>query len=394
MPEQHLITYGQNADFYSLSVARICSRKHRILAEIAPQIMSTSFDSYIVPYNNCLRQSRGVALLMSVFVIAFGTLIVFELGKQSWLDAAISRGFTESIQADFVARSGVNLGRVILEIPEDPQSVGIDSLMEPWSLIGRAQSLPIPGLVGEPRLMIVDERSKIEVNDIVSDLGAFQEGKQNANIVWLEALHYIFSAAGFASEQFEPGSYITPGDAAFPPDTQAATVFDWIDRDTESFSDPNFPAQGTESSLEKDMFYNRKLLSLTELLKVPGITPLRLRQIAKFTRISSLQSGHSPGINVNTASPEILRSIGLSETLVAEIVDQRANSPWTQQALNNLLTLEKETKMQGLLDVNSKEYSIVVRIAMPNQTKWIRAQVLRNGSGLNYTTAITRIETL
>ncbi|MCC6952862.1 MAG: hypothetical protein IT290_01960, partial [Deltaproteobacteria bacterium] len=97
------------------------------------------------PFPTADRSERGVALLLAVFVITISSVIIFELGSQLRLDQQNSRAFSDGVRADYVLKSGLNLARLLIEIPK-LDGAREDWLGEPWALVGSAPSLPIGGL--------------------------------------------------------------------------------------------------------------------------------------------------------------------------------------------------------------------------------------------------------
>ena len=346
-----------------------------------------NFPKVIARYRLPTSNEKGVALLLVVFVIVFASLVVFELGRNAFVDQQVARSYSEGVQADFIAKSALNLGRALLERTKDPGFENTDSLLEPWALIGSAPSLPIPGFFGDPRLLITDESSKIDINNIVvqklgssitpkSDSAATPEPKS----FWLEALHNLFSEVGFSAEQFPPGSFRTPGDASFPPEIQAAVIHDWIDRDSNSYSSREFTGQGLESSMPKDMFFNRNLYSLSELLLVPGMTAERLSQIARFVKVSPSSGARSSAININTVTPEVLRAMGFPDNIINEFMEHRKIAPLSERDVYQGLQILENPDLSRNIVQNSSEFSIYVRVNMPNVTRWLRATVTRSAA--------------
>lgn len=346
-----------------------------------------------------MKDERGIALLMVVFVITFGSLIVFELGRTAIVDQQIGRSYSEGVQATFATKSGANLARYLLERTKDPEFEGTDSLLEPWSVIGAAQSLPIPGFFGEPRIAIIDESSKIDLNNIVvtkapwAGLNPSDKNPPEVNF-WMKCLYNLTMEVGLSAEQFEDGSGRTLGNMAFAPDVQTATIHDWIDSDTTSFANPDFPGDGTESSLPKEWFLNRKLNSLSEALMIPGITSARLATLSPYVKVYPPTPGRNPipHLNVNTASIEVLRACELPPNVATEIITVRSSGPWMLPDLSNLIQKEQLSAIQPYLGTSSEEFTIYVRVSMPNVKKWLRALVRRSGAPGSASTQIVRAE--
>ena len=55
----------------------------------------------------------GLALLMVTFVIALSSVLVLNLSQENLFHQQSSRGYVESVQADFILKSSINLARDI-----------------------------------------------------------------------------------------------------------------------------------------------------------------------------------------------------------------------------------------------------------------------------------------
>lgn len=342
------------------------------------------------------KDESGLALLMTVFVLALASILVMDFSYRMRFDTRTSRAYCESIQAEYILKSTLNFARLLLELPK-LDGINEDWLGEPWALIGSAPTLPISDFQGNTRLIIVDEEGKIDINSIADPPtpnpnphgGSLVEATnpqaqekanplQESSLFWKNSVREIFIAAGFISESYDPEQYRTLGNLAYEAGQQVAIIHDWIDPDDTSYSNISFDGEGIESSSNSDMFFDRPLKSLTELQLVPGMTAERVRRIAPFIRVSDQPSAIIRRINVNTAPYEVLIAVGFSESQAAELAQQRLNLPITKDILYPLVLgdplLAKHTK------VTSSEFSVISRVAMPNVTKWLHAIVSVHGT--------------
>lgn len=327
-------------------------------------------------------QERGVALLMAIFIITIATLLVMELGKSARFDSRFSRSFAEGVQAEYMMRSAVNFGRLLIELPKQPQFPQ-DWLREPWSVISQQSKLPISGVAGEIRMEVVDESAKLDVNILgeAGSRGASSSGtpKPSSADRWKERFATLFNSVGLSQENYDPKSRRTLGNVGFEPLQQVAVIADWIDRDQTSFQSAGFPASGIESQADKKWFYNRKLIHLTELLLVPGITRERFQRLLPFLRVSSDEAEpEDKRVNVNTAPYEVLVSIGYPESTALEIVQSRMNTPIDQNRLAELNRADPD--LGSVTSMTSQQFSVVVRAKLPNTTRWARAIISVDGT--------------
>ena len=322
-----------------------------------------------------VRSERGIALLLAVFVITIASVIIFELGAQLRLDQQGSRAFSDGVRADYVLKSGLNLARVLLEIPKLDGGQE-DWLGEPWALVGSAPSLPIGGLAGEPRLLIVDEDGKIDINQIAARGSRQQQGDsgQAARVpgeFWRDTLSTMLTGMGFAKEAYDPREYRTVGDTGLDGPTQVAALIDFIDSDNTSFTRAGFDGEGLESQMPKGTFFNRKFASLGELLFVPGMTLERLMRIAPFVKVTD--SSRNTQVNVNTVPIEVLLAMGFPERDAAELVTERTSAPIKNENLGTVALGDPQLK--SYLKVTTDEFSVYVRVMSANTSRWLRASI-------------------
>jgi len=331
----------------------------------------------------------GVALVLTVFVISLATILVVEFANTAHFDQRISRHYSESVQGDYILKSGLTFARILLELPKLDPSNNADWLGEPWHAIASSPSLPVTGFVGEPRLAIYDEDGKIDINGI-RGLGGGNPaggnpGASNApgtaatndrGLFWKNVLKEIFEKNGFVRQSYKEAEFRTRGHTALDADVQVAAIQDWIDRDTDAYSVAGFTGSGIESSSNQEFFYNRQLRSLSELLLVPGFTRERLERVAKFIRVSP-RGGGAPRVNINTAPAEVLSALGLDSAEVSEIVQKRLEFAYTPDLLNILV--QGNDQLANRLKTTSNEFSIVARVEMPASTRWLRAFVAVGG---------------
>jgi type II secretory pathway component PulK len=340
--------------------------------------------------NSDHNAEKGVALLMTLFVLTLATLIIFELGKVARTDLRLSRGFAEGVQGDYVLKSGINLARVLLEIPKLP-GVQEDWLGEPWALISTQQELPIGGVIGEPKLYITDEDSKIDIDWIMTKSRSQpppsspnpQSGKQPLlpSDYWKTVLADLMLKLGFVQEQYDSALHRTIGDVGYDAQNQVAQIIDWADTDRKSFTQPGF-GTGIESEAPRGWFYNRKFQELSELLLVPGMTKERLRRLAPFVKVKPPGIGTTStitSINVNTAAPEILTSLQVDPTQVNDLLQQRQSFPLNRTTLDTLA--QNYPDLRQYLKVTSTTFSAYVRITLPSSTRWAKAIIAVRGGG-------------
>lgn len=318
------------------------------------------------------RGERGIALLLVVFIISLGTLLVFELGRTARYDSRSARAFAERVQGNYVIRSGLNLAQVILAIPKinGPKE---DWLGDIWAQIGRARELPIQGLPGTPRIEIIDESSKLNLNLLGEP--------EKLGEAWRIKFGTLFGQLGFVQESFPESEHRTLGNISYSAEQQASVITDWIDADNESAEIGSVGVGGIETGAPPAWFYNRELKNLNEVLLVPGMTRERVSRLAPFVRATNSE-GDSSKINVNTARYETLVALGYSQSYASDIVSSRGGAPIDDVRLKELNELNvNEPPLSQFTSTKSTEFSVIVRVRLPNSVRWGKASIAVSGDG-------------
>jgi len=297
-------------------------------------------------------------------------------------------------------KSALNLGVVLLGLPKQ-EGINEDWLGEPWALISAAPSLPISGFIGQPRLAIVDDSGKLNINTILTtgQLGVGSavpnpqgteqgDSANNFGTYWKEVVQELFVQTGLERQDYNAADFRTLGNRSFGPRNQVAVIHDWIDSDSRSHSSAAFPGDGIESSSEDSWFYNRPFKTLAELAMVPGITLERLTRIAPYIRVGAQNIYR---VNVNTAPLQVLIALGFSEPAALELVRERTNLPITREILGTIVE-QGAAQLSKATTVRSSVFSIYAQVRMPNVTRWAKANVRVRGSRNRRRVSITSME--
>ena len=346
----------------------------------------------------------GFALLLTVFIVAIVTILVMDYADEVFAFQRSSRAYTEQIQAKLMLKSAVNLSKLLLEAPKPEDTKDQDWLYEAWNNIGSVPSIPLEGLVGELRVMIVDEDGKLDLNSLQALPGSITPPPGQAGVgtnplggagqptdagsYWRNAMKELFTYEGFQKEQYPANSFRTLGSAGYGPSDQVAIISDWIDADSEPFHVPTFDGDGIEGSANKGWFFNRSFKTLSELANVPGMTLERVQQIAPFVRASQSGATGNTAININTAPLEVLLAMGFPQTQAEEIVQQRLSFPYTKEILPTLTA--GDPNLASKLKVKSSEFSVYTRVIMPTRTFWAKAIIGVQQIGQNKRRAVMR----
>ncbi len=109
------------------------------------------------------RDESGIAIIIVVTVIALLTIVVTEFTYSVTIDQFRVRNSLNSLQAELIVRSGVNLAEGFLSLDDDPR---VDTRTDEWyiNMLQFCQQLTLPNgaLV---RCDVKDESGKINVNN-------------------------------------------------------------------------------------------------------------------------------------------------------------------------------------------------------------------------------------
>src|SRR5688500_2201934 len=109
------------------------------------------------------RDERGIALLLTILVVALVAVAVVEFTYSSEVDAHVTRNALNAMQAHYLARSGAALGQVALRVDAEQkaltagQSPAVETLTDPWAR--PFPPLAIDGGFGFASFTISDETS-------------------------------------------------------------------------------------------------------------------------------------------------------------------------------------------------------------------------------------------
>ncbi len=224
----------------------------------------------------------GVALLVVLLAITLLTITVIEFTYSTQVETRLARGTRNSLQAYYLARSGVNVAEVIL-IRDAQLSSGVDSELDIW-----AQPLPpLPLGDGTIMLRVRDEARFLNVNALAKEFGDSPDLSPERR-----AFTGIFSILGF------------------DPRIRSALI-DWLD--------PNERPEKSPPGAEQAFYLGQRppvavrddaIVDLRELLSVRDMTPEILAKISNFVTVVFDPDEKIPfRVNINTAPAEVLMAL-------------------------------------------------------------------------------------
>ncbi len=246
---------------------------------------------------------RGFALVAVLLVLGLLGLIGAEFAYSMRLEATAARAYKEGIAATHLAEAAVE--QAIREIAGDAAFVAVDDdgILTFYARDGKALSrLPrtkVPlGTMGTFSYRISDEEARLNLNTSPPD----------------------------RFDRLLQGLGLTKADR----DTINDSLQDWRDANDEHRLNG---AESDDYYLKLAVPYrahNANLESVSELLQIKGVTP-EIYYGREGTRglvdLVTVKSSQIP-VNVNTASPEVLRAQGLSDAEIIDIVQSRHLGPF------------------------------------------------------------------
>jgi general secretion pathway protein K len=253
-------------------------------------------------------RNEGMALVMVLWVLMLLSIIALEFCYAMRTEVDICANQRDDIKGYFMARAGVE--RALLEMMRFTRMEG--GLLREEGDVKEDESAGSAGLVdeGETEIWKADgtpyevpfRDGKFEVR--IEDEG----GKVNINYASGEILRQLLNSLELPEVPSEEGNIV---------DVVADSILDWRDEDNlhriNGAEDDYYNGLPEPYDCKDGPFY-----AVEELLLVRGVTP------KVYQKLSNCVTVYSDGkINVNTASPEVLRSLLLDDTLVTAVVEQR-----------------------------------------------------------------------
>ena len=311
---------------------------------------------------NAVKNNRGVAIIITLTVIALMLTVAFELNRKAGAAVEFAGVTKDRMTLSYMTSSGVHMGMALLI--KDKNEAGnkqVDSLQEDWAdpeMIAEALQ-DIPFEEGTLAISISDELGRIQVNALLNYPGGrevtpVQERMWERFLGYLKLIHPTESA----DDDTSPTAIIN-------------SVRDWLD-----FGDDDAitGVTGAESDYYQDLDIpyscrNGPMAHIEELLLVKGVSDL-VAEVGGFDIISGLITVHGmmpdasgkkftfPGkVNINTADLYVLAAMLPQEDayLAQEIIDYREEMSDGNYTHSDLLTPTWYKRASGLEDVTIEE---------------------------------------
>ena len=247
-------------------------------------------------------RQRGFALLAVMLVLALLGVVAGEFAFAMRLEATMVKSYREEIVGRHLVEAAVQ--QAIREILTDSQVVGLAD--EGLLTFFRLPARPLPRL---PRSEAPLGRGTFSYR--ITD----EEARINLNTAPPDRIDRLLATLGV--------------------DKQARDI---INDSVQDWKDPNdlHRINGAESDyyLKLPVAYrarNANLEDVAELLQILGVTPELYFGRSGEPGLAEFVTVHGAGqVNINTASPTVLKALGLSDAEVSLIVQTRERTPYAQ----------------------------------------------------------------
>ncbi len=344
------------------------------------------------------KRQKGVALITALIItsvaVSLATLIIYRQQIQIRLSSNIS-----ALEQNYQYAYGMEdfAGTILKRSFEDqPDFV---SLNDDWySESGLV--LPITGGVMTGKLY--DLQARINVNSLIRPRE--QIPPTDPNKVPPDPIEYIYKSSVTKARLDELIRIIDDQEDMGPPENFAVILKDWIDNDSDN-GNPINPADDTDfgngaetsyyQSIEPAYFSaNTEMISPTELRLIKNMQEKFYKKITDDIATLPIQFGPNPtvtAINVNTASENVLRSLGFTPDAITNILDSRKDTPF--ETLDNFKGLEvvsrdlkTDSNPNGTVDpldlgVTSEYFLLEGKVEINNTRLFINSILWLNQSG-------------
>jgi general secretion pathway protein K len=253
-----------------------------------------------------MSDRRGFALLAVMLVLALLGVVVTELAFSMRLEAAMVRSYKEGLMAQHLAAAGVE--QAIRELLTNTQIQWLDP-------DGQLLFYQLPGGQTVPVALPAFNRTRVSLGG-----GEFsyrlldEEGRLNVNTAPPDRVERLLAAMGIERQVR---------------DTINDSLQDWKDANDDHRMNG---AESDDHYLKLPVPYrarNANLQDTAELQQIKGVTPEIYWGRGDRPGLVDLVTVHSrTTVNLNTASPAVLKALNLSDAEITDIVQSRQRAPY------------------------------------------------------------------
>jgi type II secretory pathway component PulK len=270
------------------------------------------------------RNDRGVALIIVLLVTALLIALIFEFAYGTRISLRAAVNFRDSQRAYYLARSGVNFAGLLLSDNLKKGKLQDNLEQREWQVV--------PLITGSNdtvlRVRWEDESGKINISSVVKPRD--QASASNPALTY-NRLVVLFTNRGVNQE-----------------------ILDRIDK--------------WMTEQQRSSFY-----LLTEFHQF--LSDEEFRKIQDAVTLAPVTQ-----IDINTASVDVLRSIGLDALTAGRIVERRTQQPFTAQEINDFLG-PSNTMAASQLTATSNVFKVNSFATAGGYTKQVEAIIVRRTDG-------------
>lgn len=320
--------------------------------------------------------SSGVALILVIFIVALATIIVVNLTYSTFLSAELQTNSERALKAEYLLKSAVNFGRVLLQTDSSPDDYAHPDPTrgDVWGPFFFGIGLPAHFLdIDEPNVQVFLELRPEEAKAPLRALVPSSRGQPDRK--WRDAFVRLFRELGFDADEQKDHTGLLKG-RVLNSEQLVAALIDYVDGDTDSYEEPGF-ARGIESELPKGTFPNRQFRRFSELAAIPGFTPARRQKLEPL--ITTVGNNK---VNINVAPAVVLAA--LHESIGAEgasqIVAYRDSEDgpfthpnWTSDLGNNIIGTSVMAEISSMVNIESRYFQAIAKVDYGTSTYFMRA---------------------
>lgn len=248
-----------------------------------------------------LRERRGFALVAVLLVLALVGTLAAEFAFSMRLEARAARTWRDGIVATHLAEAAV--AQALREIAADAA----------WVVLAEDGDLTFYTADRQPLPRLPRQGVRLGAGTFSYRI-ADEEARLNLNTATPDQVDRLLAALGVDKAQR---------------DIVVDSLQDWRDANEEHRLNG---AESDDYYLKLAVPYrsrNGNLESVDELLQIRGVTPRLFDGEGSTPGLRALVTVKTPGpVNLNTASPLVLRALGLSEAEITEILQARRDGPY------------------------------------------------------------------
>lgn len=311
-----------------------------------------------------LTTERGIALLIVVSVLTVVGIMGVAFAFSMYLETQATREFVSTSRARYVAESGVNHARALLD--EDRFTSRIDSVTEHWGTDGTGSDVDVDGdstresrwrvlsdadrrFTGRYAFEIIDEAGKANLNAGLAHPAPDQLGAIDLTTLCEQAGVADPGRLAEAIEAYRNGDDRHPGKAGV---------------DDNGNGQIDEPEEYQPLALQGD---DRRLESLEDLIGIAQITTEDVRRLARVATVYSWDLNASvtgkARVNINAAT---------ASELLPVLFEVGVSDPW-QVAVNMADAVDPDFEMSRLTK-SSQTVSLTSGGSVTSHGEWIRTE--------------------